>query len=91
MRRGFRRLLEDDPAIAVVGEASNGDEAVRMVAGVEAGRRGDGLRDAGHRAGWPRRARFSARDPATQILMLSMHSEETLVRQALEPARAATS
>ena len=25
VRRGFRRLLEDDPTIAVVGEASNGD------------------------------------------------------------------
>ena len=32
VRRGFRRLLEDDPAIAVVGEASSGDEAVARVA-----------------------------------------------------------
>jgi DNA-binding NarL/FixJ family response regulator len=31
VRRGFRRLLEDDPSIAVVGEASTGDEAVRLV------------------------------------------------------------
>ena len=31
VRRGFRRLLEDDPAIEVVGEASNGDEAIRLV------------------------------------------------------------
>ena len=28
VRRGFRRLLEDDPAIDVVGEASNGEEAI---------------------------------------------------------------
>jgi DNA-binding NarL/FixJ family response regulator len=31
VRRGFRRLLEDDPEIVVVGEASDGDEAVRLV------------------------------------------------------------
>ena len=30
VRRGFRRMLEDDPAIDVVGEASNGDEAIRL-------------------------------------------------------------
>lgn len=30
VRRGFRRLLEDDPAIAVVGEASDGDTAVQL-------------------------------------------------------------
>ena len=28
VRRGFRRMLEDDPEIAVVGEASDGNEAV---------------------------------------------------------------
>ena len=30
VRRGFRRILEDDPTIEVVGEASDGDEAVRL-------------------------------------------------------------
>jgi DNA-binding NarL/FixJ family response regulator len=30
VRRGFRRLLEDDPAIQVVGEASNAREAVAL-------------------------------------------------------------
>src|SRR5436305_1935199 len=32
VRRGFRRLLEDDPDIEVVGEASRGDEAVSEAA-----------------------------------------------------------
>ena len=32
VRRGFRRLLEDDPDIEVVGEASNGEEAVALAA-----------------------------------------------------------
>ncbi len=30
VRRGFRRLLEDAPDLAVVGEASSGQEAVRL-------------------------------------------------------------
>ena len=32
VRRGFRRMLEDDPSIEVVGEASNGDEAISRAA-----------------------------------------------------------
>ncbi len=30
VRKGFRRMLEDDDAISVVGEASEGLEAVRL-------------------------------------------------------------
>ena len=83
VRRGFRRLLEDDPSIAVIGEASNGEEAVRLaialtprVVVMDAAMPGmSGL--AATRA-----IQVSAPDVA--ILMLSMHSEETLVRQAME-------
>ena len=32
VRRGFRRILEDAPDIAVVGEASDGAEAIRLAA-----------------------------------------------------------
>ncbi len=32
VRRGFRRLLEDDADIKVVGEAGDGDEAIRLAA-----------------------------------------------------------
>ena len=32
VRRGFRRLLEDDPAITVVGEANDGEEAIALTA-----------------------------------------------------------
>src|SRR5438309_1948283 len=30
VRRGFRRMLEDEPDITVVGEASDGEEAVKV-------------------------------------------------------------
>ena len=83
VRRGFRRLLEDDPAITVVGEASNGDEAVRPGAGAEAARDRDGLRDAGHER-TRGHARHPGEPPDAAILMLSMHSEDTLVRQAMD-------
>lgn len=83
VRRGFRRMLEDDPAIVVVGEASDGDQAVLMSAALKPsvivmdcampGRGGLGA------------TRQIVRDqPATRILMLSMHAENTLVRQALD-------
>lgn len=83
VRRGFRRLLEDDPSIAVVGEASDGDEAVRLAAQLgpqvvvmdSAMPRTSGL--AATRA-------ILANAPETAVLMLSMHSEETLVNQAME-------
>jgi DNA-binding NarL/FixJ family response regulator len=83
VRRGFRRLLEDDPAISVVGEASSGEEAVQLaldlrphVVVMDAAMPGtSGLAATREILG-------STRDVA--ILMLSMHSEETLVRQALD-------
>ena len=46
VRRGFRRILEDDPSITVVGEASDGDEAIRLAARTKAARDRDGLRHA---------------------------------------------
>jgi len=82
VRRGFRRLLEDDPSILVVGEGSNGDEAIRLVAELkphvivmDAAMPGTG--------GLEATRKILASDPGAAILMLSMHSEETLVRQAL--------
>jgi DNA-binding NarL/FixJ family response regulator len=83
VRRGFRRILEDDPSIVVVGEASNGEEAIRLACELKphvvvmdsAMPNVSGL--AATRA-------ILAKVPGTAILMLSMHSEETLVRQAME-------
>ncbi len=44
VRRGFRRMLEDDPEISVVGEASDGPEAVRTGARIAPTGDRDGLR-----------------------------------------------
>src|ERR1700731_1463937 len=83
VRKGFRRMLEDDPAIAVVGEASEGGEAVRLalelkpnVIVMDCALPGISGIDATRS--------IRAKSPGAAILMLSMHSEDTLVRQALE-------
>jgi len=82
VRRGFRRLLEDDTDIQVVGEGSNGDDALRLttelkphVIVMDAAMPGTG--------GLEATRNILAKHPKAAIIMLSMHSEETLVRQAL--------
>ncbi len=83
VRRGFRRILEDEEDIIVKGEASDGDEAVHM---------------AGHlkpdvivmdcalpgSSGLVATRKILEHNPKALILMLSMHSEDTWVRQSLE-------
>lgn len=83
VRRGFRRLLEDDPSLVVVGEASNGEEAIRMtselkpmVVVMDAAMPGT--------SGLAAIPGVLAAAPSVRVLMLSMHSEETLVRQAMD-------
>ena len=83
VRRGFRRLLEDDPEIAVVGEASDGHEAVEWVAELHpAVVVMDFALPSMNGAVATRRILKSA--PETIVLMLSMHSESTFVRTCLE-------
>jgi DNA-binding NarL/FixJ family response regulator len=83
VRRGFRRLLEDDPEIAVVGEASDGDEAVTLAASLKPHVVVMDCAMPGT-SGLVATKQILQRAPETAVLMLSMHSEGTLVRQALE-------
>jgi len=83
VRRGFRRMLEDDPEISVVGEANEGNEAVRLALELRpkvivmdcAMPELDGIEAT---------RRILEKFPQAGILMLSMHAEETLVSQALQ-------
>src|SRR3954447_733210 len=83
VRRGFRRLLEDDPAIAVVGESSDGEEAIRLVPTLKPQVVVMDCAMPGKSGLLATRA-ILAQAPEVRILMLSMHSEETLVRQAMD-------
>jgi len=83
VRRGFRRILEDEADITVVGEAGDGAEAVRLtkqlkpaVVVMDCALPGT--------SGLAATRKILETHPEQAILMLSMHSEETLVRQALE-------
>jgi DNA-binding NarL/FixJ family response regulator len=83
VRRGFRRMLDDDETLEVVGEASNGAEAVQLA---------EKLRpqvivmdcQLPELTGVAATRIILRSHPETAILMLSMHSEDTLVRQALD-------
>jgi DNA-binding NarL/FixJ family response regulator len=82
VRHGFRRILEDDPEIEVVGEASNGEEAVRLATKEKPAVIVMDCAMPGMNGLEATRKILEAR-PDAAILMLSMHSEDTLVRQAL--------
>jgi two-component system response regulator NreC len=83
VRRGFRRILEDETDIKVVGEAGDGVEAVKLT---------DELRpkvivmDCAMPGmnGLEATRQILDKRPEALVLMLSMHPEETLVRQALQ-------
>ena len=83
VRRGFRRMLDDDQMIEVVGEASNGVEAVQLAARLKPQ---VVVMDCQlpQMTGLAATRKILQDQPETAILMLSMHSEDTLVRQALE-------
>lgn len=82
VRRGFRRLLEDARDITVVGEASDGAEAVRLA---EQLRPQVIVMDCAlpGMSGLDATRRILQKFPDTAILMLSMHSEDTWVHQAM--------
>jgi DNA-binding NarL/FixJ family response regulator len=83
VRRGFRRMLEDEADIRVIGEASDGEEAVKLarslkpqVIVMDCALPGiNGLQAT---------RKILQLLPETLVLMLSMHTEETWVRQAID-------
>lgn len=83
VRRGFRRMLEDEADIRVVGEASDGEEAVQLARSLKP-------RVVVMDCALPGMNGLQATRkilqllPETLVLMLSMHTEETWVRQAID-------
>jgi len=83
VRQGFRRILEDEPGITVVGEASGGAEAIALhrrlapdvVVMDYAMPEINGLHAA---------IEMLRHDAATRILILSMHADPQYVRNALD-------
>jgi DNA-binding NarL/FixJ family response regulator len=83
VRRGFRRMLEDEPDMVVVGEAGDGEEATKLAHEL---RPRVVVMDCALPTmnGLEATRRILADLPETAVLMLSMHSENTWVRQAID-------
>jgi DNA-binding NarL/FixJ family response regulator len=83
VRRGFRRILEDEPDIIVCGEAGDGLQAIKLA---EELRPKVIVMDCAMPGmnGLEATRQILAKNSQALVLMLSMHPEETLVRQALE-------
>jgi DNA-binding NarL/FixJ family response regulator len=83
VRRGFRRILEDDDFINVVGEASNGVEAIQLAKDLKpkvvvmdlAMPELDGVQAT---------KEILKHVPGTSVLVLSMHADDNYVRNALD-------
>jgi len=83
VRRGFRRMLEDEADMEVVGEAGNGEDSIKLarelhpqVVVMDCALPGMNGLDATRK--------IIEKSPGTAVLMLSMHTESTWVRQAVE-------
>jgi len=82
VRRGLRALLETEPGVEIVGEASDGQEALRLLDSMEpdivildvAMPRLNGIDVAAH---------ARKRRPDLRVIVLSMHSDESYVVRAL--------
>jgi DNA-binding NarL/FixJ family response regulator len=83
VRRGFRRMLEDEPDIRVVGEASDGEEAVKLARSLKPQVIVMDCALPGMN-GLQATRKILQMLPETLVLMLSMHTEETWVRQAVD-------
>jgi DNA-binding NarL/FixJ family response regulator len=83
VRRGFRRILEDEEGMKVVGEASNGVEAIRNAYELKpkvivmdlSMPELDGVQAT---------KEIVKHLPGTQVLVLSMHADDNYVRNALD-------
>ena len=83
VRRGFRRMLEDEEDIVVKGEAGDGEEAVRLARQLQPNVIVMDCALPGI-SGLVATRKILEHNPKAAVLMLSMHSEDTWVRQALE-------
>jgi DNA-binding NarL/FixJ family response regulator len=83
VRRGFRRLLEDDESLKVVGEASTGIEAIRMAQELKPKVVVMDL-SMPDLDGVQATREIVKHLPGTDVLVLSMHAEDNYVRNALD-------
>ena len=84
VRQGFRRILEESPALEVVGEAGSGAEAVRLALEKQPDVAVLDLTMPGGISGIEAARQITAKAPQVRILILSMHSEEAYLVESFE-------
>ena len=82
VREGLRALLDDVPGLRIVGEATNGDEAVEMAARLEPNLVLMDLKMPGLPASDAIRA-IRARNPGVHVLMLTSYAEDQQVQKVI--------
>ena len=82
VRQGLRALLEKSPDVSVIGEASDGREAVRLAAEL---RPNIVVMDIAMPMlnGVDATSQILSRDPEIKVIILSMHSDESYILRAL--------
>ncbi len=83
VRNGIRNLLEDEKEIRVIGEASNGEEALEAVQRLHPDLMIIDIRMPVMN-GLEATRRLTERDGTTKALILSMHDDEAYILQAIE-------
>ena len=83
VRRGFRRILEDEEGMKIVGEASDGVEAIRLAGELKPNVVVMDL-SMPELDGVQATKEIVKHLPDTQVLILSMHAEDNYVRNALD-------
>lgn len=83
VRRGFRRILEDDEGMRIVGEASNGVEAIRMAYELKPNVVVMDL-SMPELDGVQATKEIVKHLPDTEVLILSMHADDNYVRNAMD-------
>lgn len=87
VRSGYRRFIEADPKLSVIGEAASADEAYALLLRLEQQRQLPTLLvvdvSLGERSGLELIDRCSKRFPAVRTLVFSMHEDARIVEHAL--------